>query len=38
MGYTIEKANAELRKMVEGKLSATKAVLTRIIEKFKRGD
>ena len=29
---TLEQANAELRKMVEGKLPATKAELTRIIE------
>ena len=32
MGYTVEQANAELRKIVEGKLPATKAELTRIIE------
>ena len=32
MSYTAEQANAELRKMVEGKLPATKAKLNRIIE------
>ena len=32
MGYTKDQADAELRKIVEGKLPATKAELTRIIE------
>ena len=32
MSYTVEQANAELRKIVEGRLPATKAELTRIIE------
>lgn len=32
MSYTAEQANAELIKMVEGKLPATKAKLNRIIE------
>ena len=32
MGYTIEQANTELRKIAEGKLPATKAELNRIIE------
>lgn len=32
MSYTVEQANAELRKKVEGKLPATKAELNRIIE------
>lgn len=30
MGYTVEQANTELRKIVEGKLPATKADLTRV--------
>jgi hypothetical protein len=32
VNLTLEQTNAELRKMVEGKLPATKTELTRIIE------
>ncbi|WP_187424190.1 hypothetical protein [Campylobacter concisus] len=32
MSYTVEQTNAELRKILEGKLPATKAELNKIIE------